>query len=322
MPRISVIVPARNSAATIGRTLSAVAAQRVDDAYEVVVVDDASSDDTGAIAQAAGARVVRHELPQGSARSRNAGAAAASGEILAFTDADCEPQPGWLGAGLAVLRGADLVQGRVIPEPGVQAGPFAKTLEVTGESGLFESANLFVTREAFVRAGGFGVFLADRNSDGPGLRPPISEGHFGEDALLGWRLRRHGGLTAFSEEALVHHAVHPRGPRGFLRERWRVRYFPALVREIPELRDHLAAGVFLSRRSALFDAALAGTLLAATTGRRWPLLAWGPYASEALRGRDLWRRSVWRENAVRVSADAVSLVALVFGSARAGRLVL
>ena len=53
----------------------------------------------------------------------------------------------------------------------------------------------------------------------------------------------------FADRALVHHAVFPRGPRGFIAERWRLRFFPALVREVPELRGGLTgAGSWLGAR--------------------------------------------------------------------------
>ena len=86
---ISFIIPAYNEEQLIGRTLAALhaAARVVGEPYEVVVVDDASTDRTAAIASARGARVVSVAHRQ-IAATRNAGARAASGETFFFIDAD------------------------------------------------------------------------------------------------------------------------------------------------------------------------------------------------------------------------------------------
>src|SRR5439155_7342920 len=117
---------------------------------EVIVVDDCSRDATAAIAEAAGARVIAG-AGDGPGAARNAGAAAATGEVLAFLDADCAPQPQWLRAALTALERADLVQGRTTPPPGEPVGPFDRTLWVLAPWGLFETANLLVRRELFDR---------------------------------------------------------------------------------------------------------------------------------------------------------------------------
>src|SRR5438874_11533006 len=99
--RVTVVVPARNAEATLGRTLDAIASQCLDEPWETIVVDDGSSDGTVAIAERApgGVTLLRADAA-GPAAARNRGAEAARGEVLAFTDADCFPAPGWLGAGL------------------------------------------------------------------------------------------------------------------------------------------------------------------------------------------------------------------------------
>src|SRR3954466_13720190 len=157
--RVSVVIPARDAAALIGRAVGAAVAQDLHDDFEVIVVDDGSTDATAQIARDAGARVISNPSPLGPADARNAGVAAAGGELIAFTDADCVPAPGWLQAGVAALAHADLVQGRVEPEPGIPVGPFDHTITVSEETGLYETANLFVRREWFDRAGGFKPFI-------------------------------------------------------------------------------------------------------------------------------------------------------------------
>ena len=86
---ISFVVPAHNEEALIATTLAAIAAaaRGCGEAWELIVVDDASTDATTAIAEAAGARVIHVDYRQ-IARTRNAGAKVAGGETLIFVDAD------------------------------------------------------------------------------------------------------------------------------------------------------------------------------------------------------------------------------------------
>jgi len=293
VPKVSVIVPARDAAATIGATLAGLAAQeRAPD--EVIVVDDGSGDATATIAERAGATVVRG-AGQGPGAARNAGAAAATGDVLAFLDADCEPQMGWLRAGVAALQDAELVQGRTTPPPDAVVGPFDRTLWVVAPWGLFETANLFVRRSLFDELGGFEPWLS-----------PARSKELAEDVWFGWRAVRAGARTAFCDEALVHHAVFPRSSRDYVAERLRLRYFPAMAARIPELRERFFhRRVFLTPRSAAFDAALAGVALAALTRRPWPIALALPYARLAR------RRRAWPVDLV---ADAVGFGALVAGS--------
>jgi glycosyltransferase involved in cell wall biosynthesis len=302
VPTVSVVIPARDAASTIGDTLAALAEQQAD---EVIVVDDGSRDATAALAEAS--PVVTHVIRgtgEGPGAARNAGAAAATGEALAFLDADCVPQPGWLREGLRALEEADLVQGRTTPPPDVPRGPFDRTLWVVAPWGLFETANLFVRRELFERLGGFEPWLS-----------PARSKELAEDVWFGWRAVRAGARTGFCDAALVHHAVLPRGPRDYVAERLRLRYFPAMAKRIPELRETFFwQRLFLTPRSAAFDLALAGAVLAAATRRPWPLALALPYARIARRRPRAWP--------VDVAADAVGLASLLAGSARARSLVL
>ena len=109
-PRVTVVIPARDAAGTLERALASVLAQDWRP-LEVIVVDDASRDATAAIATRLAAtaddvavRVVRLDPARGAAGARNAGIAAADGEIIAFQDADDEWLPGKLAHQVARLR--------------------------------------------------------------------------------------------------------------------------------------------------------------------------------------------------------------------------
>jgi glycosyltransferase involved in cell wall biosynthesis len=309
-PAVSVVIPARNAAATLGPTLDALTGLGA----EVVVVDDGSHDETVSLAERhpAVTQVVR-VARLGPGAARNAGVAVTSGEVLAFLDADCVPAPGWMEAGAHALKeGADLVQGRVDPDPGAARGPFSRTLSVSAAWGLFESANLFVRRSWFDRAGGFPEGIA-----APGK-------HLAEDVFFGWRVRRAGGRTAFCDEALVHHAVFDRSAREYIAERTRLRHFPAIAREVPELRrTFFRHRVFLTRQTAAFDAAVAGVAAAAISRSPLPLAAALPYARRVYRSTRHWpAHPVWQTAGATVAADAVGAAALVRGSIAARTLVL
>lgn len=324
-PAVSVVVAARDAAGTLRATLDGLARQTATVPFEVVVVDDGSRDGTADLADGhpVGPRLVRRPSPgEGPGDARNAGVAVARAPVLAFTDADCVPTPEWLQEGLAALErtGAGIVQGAVRPRPADTAGPFGRTLWVPAEYGLYETANLFVLREWFDRVGGFEDWV--NRSWRPGGAPDGPQRHFGEDALFAWRARRLGARTAFSERALVHHAVFPRDPLEFVLERRRDGLFAELVALIPELRERMLFGrVFLGRRAAAFHLAAAGGAVAVAGRRPVWLLAGTPWAlmlvAEARR-----RGGRGRVALVLAAGDAVGAASLVRGSVRARTLVL
>ncbi len=313
MLRASVIVPARDAATTLPRTLEALGAQRLEGDYEVIVVDDGSRDDTAAVAERAGATVLRQPA-QGPAQARNRGVAAARAEALAFCDADVFPCEGWLAAGLEALGSADLVQGHVLPDPSVPLGPFDRTIWITGQVGLWETANLFVTRELFDRVGGFEEWLR-----------PWRGKALAEDVWFGWRALRAGARPAFASGALAHHAVFPRSWAAYAAERSRLAYFPAMAARMPELRAaFLYRRVFLNRRSARFDLAAAGAIASVALGSPLPLAFALPYARTArahARRPGAGATPPVAVAAADLLADAVGLLALAAGSVRFRSLV-
>jgi glycosyltransferase involved in cell wall biosynthesis len=308
---ISVIVPVYNAESTVRKTIAALAAQAVEDSYEVIFVDGGSTDGTRELlAAAAGdSLTLLHNPEREPASARNIGARSAHGPVLAFTDSDCEPTPGWLQAGRSALVDADIVQGKVLPV--THHGPFDRTLGVVAEDGLYETANLFVRRETFDRVGGFIAI--------PGL--PVA---FGEDTSFVWRARRLGARTVFADDALVHHAVVARGIRAYVHELGRRAYFPQLVAHVPELRrTFLHHRLFLTPATLRFDVALAGLTVAVAGRRPAAMLATLPYASDVFaQAAKHPRRYRARLVAGFIAGDAFSFGVLALGSIRARRLVI
>ena len=111
--RLSIVLPAKNESAAIGSTVAGIRQQYPDTAeVEVLVVNDGSSDDTAAVAQAAGARVVHHPYSKGNGAAIKTGARAAQGEVLVFMDADGQHDPADIPHLLDQLsQGHDMVVG-------------------------------------------------------------------------------------------------------------------------------------------------------------------------------------------------------------------
>jgi glycosyltransferase involved in cell wall biosynthesis len=116
-PKVSVIIPTHNRAAVLRETLPPVLEQDFPD-FEVIVVNDRSTDETAAVLSEFGDQLLPITVDFGSpARTRNAGAAAARGEFLLFTDDDCTVPSHWI-AGMMdryQTHGADAMSGGFAP---------------------------------------------------------------------------------------------------------------------------------------------------------------------------------------------------------------
>jgi glycosyl transferase family 2 len=316
--KVSVIVPVRDRRDLLTRCLDALAAQTHPD-VEVVVVDDGSTDGSAERAEEMGlGPVVRLPAPRGAVAARTAGAGTATGEVLAFTDSDCRPAPDWVEAGVRhIAAGADVVQGRTVPDG--TPGLLDRTVSVGGDDGLFPTCNVFYRREAFDRAGGFDLGAADRLGFRVGAR---ARGlGMGEDTLLGWRVRR-AGRAVFAADTVVRHAVLPPDLADSLGRAVLAGGFPALVREVPELRGRLLTrGVLLgTTHPPLYATAVLSALAlpeaAAFCLGLWVGAVWRRAGREPDRGRRL------RALPVLLALDAVEGAALVAGSIRSRTVVL
>jgi glycosyltransferase involved in cell wall biosynthesis len=199
---VAVVVCTRDRPHFLGDLLDAVQASlRPHD--ELVVVDSASKTTESAdLARARGVRVVRCERP-GASIARNAGADATTRPVLAFTDDDCLPDPGWvtaLAGDFAADDGVGFVTGQVLADvEGAAISVITDEHERRWASGdavadMGHGANLAVLRAAFVSVGGFDEVL--------GAGGPFRGS---EDKDLLWRLLEAGWTGRYDPGALVVH---------------------------------------------------------------------------------------------------------------------
>jgi GT2 family glycosyltransferase len=166
-PGVSVIIPHFNDLGRLGICLDALAQQTVAAAkFEIVVADNRSACGIAAVQTIAAGRARVIDAPEkGAGPARNAGVAASIGRVLAFTDCDCVPEPGWLEAGLAALEDADLVGGRMTVSVGDEAAmsgaeAFERVFafdnrDYVETKGFSVTANLFTRRDVFEAVGPF-----------------------------------------------------------------------------------------------------------------------------------------------------------------------
>ena len=109
-PSYSVVIPARDAARTLPRVLEALAAQEPRP-FEVLVVDDGSTDETSRVAERHGARVIAPDRRGFAGGARNVGWEAASSELVVFLDADAVPDSGW---GEGIVRAAREFPGAIV----------------------------------------------------------------------------------------------------------------------------------------------------------------------------------------------------------------
>lgn len=198
MSGVSVIVPTHNRAAVLRDTLDHILKQTAPP-LEIIVVDDGSTDETAEAIASYGAAVKGIRIERGKpAATRNAGAAAASGEWLLFTDDDCRVPPNWVEGMLAAAarRGADAVCG------GIEAFSLETTAEryqhyrmklIFGDRAKDVAAcplvNFLIRRDVFAASGGL-----DESLD-----------FVLEDWEFGYRLRKLGHRIAYDPAVAVAH---------------------------------------------------------------------------------------------------------------------
>lgn len=218
LPSVSVVIPAYNSAAYIGPLLASLVAQTYPrQRYEIIVVDDGSSDATAAVAERAlaswqGVSRVLRQRNGGPASARNAGIRASSADIVAFIDADCVAVDDWLASlTQAFATGAAGAGGsvRARTSAGWVAGyldacQFYRQRARDGVVDYLLTANAAFRRDALAQVGGF--------TERPGV--------WAEDADLSFRLKRQGYTLTLASAAVTHLGA-PSSPLGLARVLYR-----------------------------------------------------------------------------------------------------
>ena len=227
--KLSVIVPAYNAAGTLPACLHALLHQTIArDEYEIIVVDDGSTDGTGETVPQSEVVLIR-QTHRGPAAARNGGIRVARGELLLFTDADCVPTPNWIEA---------------------MAGPF-KDSQVAGCKGVYRThqRNLLarfvqVEYEEKYRAmeGTSSIDFVDTYSAAYRKEVLVDEGCFSEeilaaeDAELSFRLTERGYRLIFNPQGVVYHH-HARPIWRYLRRKfsygeWRLQVYARFPQKI------------------------------------------------------------------------------------------
>jgi GT2 family glycosyltransferase len=205
-PWVSVVVPTRNRAHLLRELLLALDRQEYE-SFEVIVVDDASEDGTATLLaewQGPDRRSFSLPRPWGSYAARNRGIKEARGMLVAFTDDDCLPEPGWLAALVEAMRDTGMVgaQGVTLAQPG-KVTPFTHQIDARRPGPPYRTCNMMYRRSILEHLGGFDASL-----------------RWYADNILGLRARK-AGIIAFAPGAVVLHPPRPREWRD--RDMWRAR---------------------------------------------------------------------------------------------------
>jgi GT2 family glycosyltransferase len=285
-PGISIIIPAHDAEHTIDHCLQALAHQTMPrDQYEILVVDDGSSDGTRSrVEEYPGVRLLT-QSQSGPAAARNLGARHALGQILLFTDADCEPVADWTEQMVAAFENRDVVgaKGTYLnrrPELVARfvqleyedkyrcmARPAGGKQAARGEVSIdfVDTYSAAYRRELFLAEGGFDSTF------------PVASV---EDQEFSFRLAEQGYKMVFVPQAHVYHHGHPRDLRSYWRRKYRIGYWKVrLGRQHPGklLRDSHTPQVL---RLQILLAGLASACLLG--GLVWRPLSWGFVASGLL----------------------------------------
>ncbi len=218
-PSVSIVIPVMDRADELARCLASLS--RLDypkEKLQVIVVDDGSRDDSPRVARDSGTLLVASGgRGRGPAAARNAGAAAATGELLAFIDSDCTASAGWLAeltpcfgdsrtAAVGGLVDGMCTESAVDRYEAVMSSLSLGSRERYGSRGddtfYLPGCNLLVRRSVFTGIGGF-----------------RDDMHVGEDVDLTWRLRDSGWTITYQPKGRICHE-HRSTVRSFMSRRF------------------------------------------------------------------------------------------------------
>lgn len=259
---VTVVICALNEERRIGRQLAALDAQVDAPAFEVVVVDNGSTDRTADVVRewiandghaSVDARLVDGSERPGIPAARNAGARASIGRVLAYCDADDEVQPGWVAALAAGAAGDVLAGGRIVafePDGTHQGDLYGQGLVETSYLPHVGAGCFAISRAAFFAVGGFDESLP----------------RYGfEDVDFSWRVQEAGYPIAYVDDAIIHFTLS--GARASVRKRFQL----GMGRVLMARRFPLYDGTKYTVRSTFVDAVKAGArALRASAAQRSP----------------------------------------------------
>jgi len=229
--KVSVVIPAFNASKTIKQCLDSIVNQKVDDKYEIIVVDDGSVDDTAKIIKLFKKVTYIFQKNAGPATARNRGWKGANGEIVVFTDSDCVPEKDWLREMIRPFsKYKDL---------GAVGGAYGKTINkdkklavLIGEEIKYRytkigkwtdahgSYSLAVKKEVLKKVGGFNKFY------------PVATA---EDWDLCYKITKAGYKIYFNKKAKIGHR-HPENFFKYLKTQFKHGYYRVkLYKDHPDM---------------------------------------------------------------------------------------
>jgi GT2 family glycosyltransferase len=315
-PEVTVAVPSHERPLRLRWLLNALEEQDLEpDRWELVVVHDSRGDETERLLDthpiADRVTLHRRRLEPGTgkpARQRNIAWHLGAAPLVAFTDDDCRPEPGWLRALLEVAdrRPGAIVQGATRPDPfevDLLAAPHSRSLEEADPPGRFgQTANILYPRAVLERLDGFDERFAQAG---------------GEDTDLLWRAVELEVPLVGEPAAIVNHAVEALSAWRVVRGMRKWEDLPYVAKRHPELRRTFPHGRFWRRSHPLMLVGAAGAL--AATRHPAALLLATPYVRHALDRHAPRERSLARallELPGRAAVDAAEVVTMARGAVR------
>lgn len=229
VPSISVIVPAFNNQGTLARCLAALEQQTLPrDRYEIIVIDDGSDDNTRALVRAHSRVQLLAQSHAGPAAARNLGVAHARGEVVLFTDADCEPAPDWIEQMLVPLadtqtagaKGVYRTRQRALIARFVQMeyeSRYERMARYMARHGRIDFVDTYAAgyrRDVFVAHGGFDATFATASV---------------EDQEFSFRVAEQGHRLVFAPQAVVYHWGHAATLWAYARKKFKIGYHKVKV---------------------------------------------------------------------------------------------
>lgn len=227
MVEVSVIIPVYNAEKTIEKTLKALLRQSFKGIYEIIPVDDGSTDETGKILESYSKKYSKikliHQKNSGPAAARNKGAKKSKGKILIFTDSDCIPEKNWIKEMIKPIENRVVgIQGRykILNKESIMARfvqyEFEQRYQRTEKFEYIDFIGTYSAaykRDVFMKLDGFDESF-----------PKAS----GEDPDLSFRVEKAGYKMVFNPNAVVYHP-HPETLKKYLKMKYGRGYWGRLL---------------------------------------------------------------------------------------------